>query len=217
MSYYFGKSYNGKTIKNGTDLCAFILDEGHVALVPGAAFGDEGSAYWIGREALALVSMHLDGRATCDAFASGLLARLGLDPGGLITWAYGQTNLRATMAGVARHVSAMASLGDAGAQGLMTRAGVHLAALGLAAARSSGAETPLRWSYAGGVFADTDLRQTVATQIGIDPEPPRLPPVGGAILTAARHLGWTIDAGFIQRLNAALTSQMPLQPLEVTP
>ncbi len=41
VSYYFGKSFNGKTIKSGTDISLFLLEEAHVALVPGAAFGDD--------------------------------------------------------------------------------------------------------------------------------------------------------------------------------
>ncbi len=41
ISYYFGKSYNGFTIKNGTDMSMYLLDVAHVALVPGAAFGDD--------------------------------------------------------------------------------------------------------------------------------------------------------------------------------
>lgn len=41
VSYYFGKSYNGKTINNATDMSLFLLEEAHVALVPGAAFGDD--------------------------------------------------------------------------------------------------------------------------------------------------------------------------------
>lgn len=41
VSYYFGKSYNGKTISNATDISLFLLEEAHVALVPGAAFGDD--------------------------------------------------------------------------------------------------------------------------------------------------------------------------------
>lgn len=35
----FGKSHDGLKIKDSVDLCSFILDEAHVALVPGAAFG----------------------------------------------------------------------------------------------------------------------------------------------------------------------------------
>jgi len=41
ISAYFGKQYNGKTIENSTDICNYILEEHHVSLVPGTAFGDE--------------------------------------------------------------------------------------------------------------------------------------------------------------------------------
>ena len=36
----YGKSYEGKTINNSTDLAMFLLEEGHVATVGGDAFGD---------------------------------------------------------------------------------------------------------------------------------------------------------------------------------
>ncbi|MBA3664636.1 MAG: pyridoxal phosphate-dependent aminotransferase [Bacteroidetes bacterium] len=41
VSYYFGKKYKNYTINNATDLTMFLLDEAHVALVPGAAFGSD--------------------------------------------------------------------------------------------------------------------------------------------------------------------------------
>ena len=41
VSALFGKSYNGFTINNATDLSMFLLDVAFVALVPGAAFGDD--------------------------------------------------------------------------------------------------------------------------------------------------------------------------------
>ena len=41
VTYYFGKKYKDHTINNATDLSLFLLDEGHLALVPGAAFGDD--------------------------------------------------------------------------------------------------------------------------------------------------------------------------------
>lgn len=41
VSYYFGKKYGTHTINNATDLSLFLLDEGHLALVPGAAFGED--------------------------------------------------------------------------------------------------------------------------------------------------------------------------------
>ncbi len=40
VSSYFGKSYNGEVIKDATDLCMFLLNEGLVALVSGDAFGN---------------------------------------------------------------------------------------------------------------------------------------------------------------------------------
>ncbi|MES2132977.1 MAG: pyridoxal phosphate-dependent aminotransferase [Bacteroidota bacterium] len=41
VSALFGKSYNGFTVNNATDLSLFLLDVAYVALVPGAAFGDD--------------------------------------------------------------------------------------------------------------------------------------------------------------------------------
>jgi aspartate aminotransferase len=40
VTYYFGKSCNGKTINNAVDLADYLLDVGNVALVPGDAFGN---------------------------------------------------------------------------------------------------------------------------------------------------------------------------------
>lgn len=41
VSFYFGKKYKDYTINNATDLSLYLLDEGHLALVPGAAFGED--------------------------------------------------------------------------------------------------------------------------------------------------------------------------------
>jgi aspartate aminotransferase len=41
VSAYFGKSDGSTKINNATDLCMFLVDKAHVALVPGAAFGDD--------------------------------------------------------------------------------------------------------------------------------------------------------------------------------
>ena len=40
VTSYFGKTYNGKPINNACDLTMYLLDVGHVALVPGDAFGN---------------------------------------------------------------------------------------------------------------------------------------------------------------------------------
>ncbi len=38
-SSFFGKSYNGRTIKDSADMAIYLLEEGHVACVAGTAFG----------------------------------------------------------------------------------------------------------------------------------------------------------------------------------
>lgn len=40
VSAYFGKSDGKVTIKNGDELCLWLLEHAHVSLVPGGAFGD---------------------------------------------------------------------------------------------------------------------------------------------------------------------------------
>jgi len=41
VSAYCGKSHEGVTINSATDLSMFLLDKAHVAIVPGAAFGED--------------------------------------------------------------------------------------------------------------------------------------------------------------------------------
>lgn len=39
-SSYFGKSVDGKTIEDSEDFCIYLLEEAHIATVPGKAFGE---------------------------------------------------------------------------------------------------------------------------------------------------------------------------------
>src|SRR3989338_1460768 len=39
ISYYYGKNFKGHTIRNSMEMTEYLLKEGHVAVVPGAAFG----------------------------------------------------------------------------------------------------------------------------------------------------------------------------------
>jgi len=41
ISHYLGKSDGDKIIKTGDDFCLYMLEKGHVSLVPGGAFGDD--------------------------------------------------------------------------------------------------------------------------------------------------------------------------------
>ncbi len=42
LSAYIGKSVNGRKIETDMDLCIYLLEEGHIATVPGSAFGAPG-------------------------------------------------------------------------------------------------------------------------------------------------------------------------------
>ncbi len=42
FSHYFGTSVGDRKIENSMDLCIYLLEEGHIATVPGSAFGAEG-------------------------------------------------------------------------------------------------------------------------------------------------------------------------------
>ncbi|MGQ9512691.1 pyridoxal phosphate-dependent aminotransferase [Thermodesulfitimonas sp.] len=41
VSAYFGRSFRGKVVESATDLATLLLEEAKVAVVPGAAFGDD--------------------------------------------------------------------------------------------------------------------------------------------------------------------------------
>jgi aspartate aminotransferase len=41
VSAYYGKSFKGQEIKGSVDLCAYLMDEANIAVVPGEAFGDD--------------------------------------------------------------------------------------------------------------------------------------------------------------------------------
>lgn len=171
----------------------------------GEMFGDEGSAYWIGREALAWMSQELDGRRD-GALATALLPRMGIASGSLSAWAYGLDDPRAPrarIAGLAQEVSALARAGQPEAVALMAAAAGQLAQQGMTAARLCG--TSGRWSFAGGVMADPVVRQALTDRMGVAPVPPVLPPVGGAVLRAARAAGWLAEAAFVAALAGELT------------
>ena len=41
FSAYYGKSDGNTMIKGSTDLCMYLIEKGHVATVPGVAFGED--------------------------------------------------------------------------------------------------------------------------------------------------------------------------------
>lgn len=173
----------------------------------GEMFGDEGSAYWIGREALGEVSRALDGRSPHGAFAERLLDLLGLEPDRLLDWCMGLPSRRADVAALAFNVDTLAETCEPASRAILHRAADALEAHARACVRELGLDSGWSWSFAGSVFESRTIMARVTERLGAPPRPPRLPPVGGALLRAARHAGWTIDDQWIERLNAALSER----------
>ncbi len=174
----------------------------------GDLFGDEGSAYWIGREALADAARELDGRRPASGFSAGLLAAIGVGPESLLDWCYAQDHRRSAIADLARNVAALAEAGDPLAQRILHRAGDELAETLLAAWRKAAGARPLRWSYAGGVTTNQQVLARIAERVGCAPQPCRLPPVGGALLRAARLAKWEVTEAWVDQVALTLPQAM---------
>jgi N-acetylglucosamine kinase len=174
----------------------------------GDIFGDEGSAYWIGREALASVSRELDGRLPASGFSKGLLAAMAINGPGLLDWLVAQDHRRSAIADLARHVAGLAAAGDPLATGILHRAADELAQTLLAAWRKAAGPRPLRWSYAGGVTTNPQVLARIAAQVGCAPHLCRLPPVGGALMRAARLAGWLVTEDWVDQVARTLPKAM---------
>jgi len=176
----------------------------------GDVFGDEGSAYWIGRQALVIASRSLDHREHQPRLTQALLNHLGLDPEQLAGWVYGLDNRRSGIAALAEQVSAWAAAGDPAATAVLESASMHLAEHITAAWQALGLPFPATWSYAGGVFANPLIIDGIRHHIGTAPRTPRLPPIGGALLRAAQNAGWNPDNSWIDKLALSLRTTFAL-------
>jgi N-acetylglucosamine kinase-like BadF-type ATPase len=176
----------------------------------GELFSDEGSAYWIAREALTLFSRMSDGRARQTALY-GLIRehfRLSSDLD-LCAAIYGPPLLtRSEIAALAPLVVRAAAEDDEGALRLFECAAQELAEI-VDAVRDQ-LEVPLREplpvSYSGGMFRSNELLQPMleAALRGsarcYEVVVPRLVPVAGAALYAAKLTGTALTAEGIETL-----------------
>ena len=126
----------------------------------GPQFGDEGSGYWIGREAIAAVMRARDGRGAATRLSQDVCAKLGLKD----VWAIFQYAERSghvpgpVIASLTPLVYEAATDGDTAALDICARAGSHLASLaGTTAKLMSFASAEIPLVLSGGVFAGKDL------------------------------------------------------------
>jgi len=172
----------------------------------GDVVGDEGSGFWIGRRVLGQVAQSIDGRSPPTPMVEALFAQLGLDlshpADGIEGWVTGLAHSRSAIAALAPIATRFAEAGDAAARAIIAAAADELSRHVRAIERILGPDAP--WSYAGGAFRSPVLLAAVIERIGRPPVAPRLPPIGGALLAAARLADWSTDDVWIDGLCTAL-------------
>jgi N-acetylglucosamine kinase-like BadF-type ATPase len=181
----------------------------------GEIIGDEGSAYWIGRQCLNLFARMSDGRVPrgplyglIHAEASVRSADLELVP----RFAAGEPTLRRRVAAFAPLAAVAAEADDTDALGILTWAGRELALLALTVASRLDfpADAPTRVSYSGSVFGSTALLEAFTSRLAEDEramalQAPVMSPVLGAVAYAARENGDDVDLAAAPGRRARVT------------
>lgn len=199
----------GVLILAGTGAMAWAGDGARQLRVGGwgERIGDEGSAFWIGAQAVQALSQCLDRRRADRAFAQSMLAAMGIAAEALSDWVYGQPDHRLAMAGLAPAVTELAAAGNDLACAILDRAAQALALQVTTAWRLLGRDGAPVWSHAGGVFRSALALDLLQGRLGTPPLAPRLPPVGGALLQAARAAGWDVGEDWLDALAQSLADQ----------
>lgn len=178
----------------------------------GEVFGDEGSAYWIAREGLAMFARMSDGRLPPGPLYELMRRHFGLtqdiDLAGRINGL--SANERSSIAALATLVAEAAGSGDAAAREVYSHAGSELADIVIAVRHNLAVPDHARVvvSYTGGVFqAGALILDSLADSLALDSPfelaPPRLEPVIGAAMYAARRIGVELPVESLQRNAAA--------------
>lgn len=181
----------------------------------GYLFGDEGSAFDVGRRAVRAVLRQQERRGPETLLARMLGDALALSsPESLLPFFY---DLRAgvvtVLAGLATTVSRAAEVGDAVAQQILREAAAELGDVTAAMVerlRQAGWNSgPIPVVPSGGLFSSGVYARCFADQVacrapGCSLVSPQLPPVGGALVLGIRQLAGAASASCVARLKQAL-------------
>jgi N-acetylglucosamine kinase-like BadF-type ATPase len=178
----------------------------------GELFSDEGSAHWIAREGLRLFSRMSDGRAQQDALYDIVRRHFGLTADlDLCAAIYGESRIqRSNLAALSTLVAEAAVAGDAQATALFALAADELAQI--VDAVHDQLQVPegatVMVSYSGGLFQQRELllaplqaRLADARGSRYRVVAPRLSPVAGAALYAARLSGAPLGERAVDELQ----------------
>lgn len=162
----------------------------------GEKLGDEGSGYWIGQQALSLLTHTLDGRLQDDVFKASLLEHLSLHGANpsrdLLSWYYTLDHPRSQIAALSQQVDRMARAGNSTAIEILSQSSKHLAHHIEAAWKKLGLkDQTLTWSYAGSLFKSQLVLDGVKNRLPDSQlQEPLLRPLSGAVWHAAKLAGW---------------------------
>ncbi len=162
-------------------------DEGRSARAGGWGYvlGDEGSGYWLGRNALRAVVRAADGRGKPTSLTAHVLAHYGAArPQDLVRAIAGSGSKPSVIAQLARAVGAAASEGDAVARQVIALAGHELTSAAESVVRRLGLRAAPLW-LAGGTLLGVDaLRRAVQDEVA-----QRLPGMTAAALDVEPAVG----------------------------
>jgi N-acetylglucosamine kinase-like BadF-type ATPase len=146
----------------------------------GPYFGDEGSGFWIGREAIRVALHSIDAQDHCE-FAARIAARLGLTaiPEIVGAWSTGKVGVPGI---AALFQDVVAVYPEEPAKRILTEAAVHLRSMVDTACKRTGMEE-CRKSLSGSVASHPVMREL----IGLEFEEPRHSPEWGAVIWARQH------------------------------
>lgn len=190
----------GILLVSGTGSMAWGQDERGVQRRCGGwseHFGDEGSGYWVGREAIALFSKQSDGRLPKTVFyrlfKEYMSSPMEEDDLALVPRIEALFASRSQVAAIHRVLLKAAELGDSQAVGIYERAAVELASIvkGMRGSMDFASAVPVSW--VGGMFNCEELllepfKRNVEAAFAASFHPPILGPCQGAALFAAAKL-----------------------------
>jgi N-acetylglucosamine kinase-like BadF-type ATPase len=215
---------DGINLIAGTGSMAYGEFNGRVARAGGwgELFSDEGSAYWIARKGLQLFSRMSDARtgrgALYDLLRRHFRLHADLD---LCAAIYEKNQIqRSNIAALSTLIGQAATAGDPQASALFAQAADELVQMVDAAHQQLAvpAQATVTVSYSGGMLEQPELLltrvQSLLAKRGTRYRvmPPRLPPVAGAALYAAKLSGAPLSAQAV----GVLESQLSLRPLSST-
>ncbi len=180
----------GILVLSGTGSCAYGVNAAGESLLVGGwgyLLGDEGSGYWIGRQALKCVTQIADQRRQDEAsraFKAQVLDFLEIrTPRQMIQWVYREGAPAPRVATLAPLVLALAQEGNAHAQRIVTQGALRLVDHVQQLRTQLAVDGPI--AFAGGLLDKSGYyRQMLADYLQIDVPTTRYPPVIGAALLA---------------------------------